>query len=220
VKLSRFSDGGSLVEKCYRFVTGYSLLCDFAAGLNPSFSLRRKGVMKCPRTGTPLKSVEIHGIVVDISEACGGVWFDNYELQKFDEVHEAGGDELEALMEQYRDDKIDRSARIYSPKHPEVMMMRRFFSARKEVEIDVCPMSGGVWLDAGELAKIRMTFPKESDREEATKAFVDKVTDQTDMAENLRESRVHAARARQFAHFFKWICPSHHIPGKQEGGAF
>ena len=40
--------------------------------------------MKCPRTGTELKEIEVGGVKVDISEACGGVWFNNFELQHFD----------------------------------------------------------------------------------------------------------------------------------------
>lgn len=44
-----------------------------------------------------MKPVEIDGIKVEISEGCGGVWFDNYELKKFDEAEEGAGAELVAL---------------------------------------------------------------------------------------------------------------------------
>ena len=47
--------------------------------------------MKCPRTGTDLKEIEIDGVKIDISESCGGVWFDNFELEKFDNVDKAAG---------------------------------------------------------------------------------------------------------------------------------
>ena len=38
--------------------------------------------MKCPRTGTDLKEIEIDGVKIDISESCGGVWFDNFERRE------------------------------------------------------------------------------------------------------------------------------------------
>ena len=128
--------------------------------------------MKCPRTGTPLREVEIDGIKVDLSEGCGGVWFDAFELTKFDEVHETAGDELAALMRQYRSDDIDHSARLRSPRHPEVVMMRRYYSPARHIEIDECPQSGGIWLDAGELCQLRELFPTDAERKAAVQSYV------------------------------------------------
>jgi len=176
--------------------------------------------MKCPRTGTELKEIEIDGIKVDISEACGGVWLDNFELKKFDEVHESAGQKLIELMSQYKSDGIDLSQRLNSPRHPEVVMMRRFFSPKREIEIDECPQSGGIWLDAGELTKIHELFPTEEDREKAGKEFVDEVFEKSGMGEMLKESEESQQKARRIANMFRWLCPSHYIPGKQDGGAF
>ena len=108
--------------------------------------------MKCPRTGTDLKEVEIDGVKIDISESCGGVWFDNFELEKFDNVDKAAGAELVELLAKYTDKELDLEPRLQSPRHPEVTMMRQFYSPAQRIEIDVCPQSGGVWLDPGELA--------------------------------------------------------------------
>ena len=47
--------------------------------------------MKCPRDSGDMKEIEKDGVVVDICENCTGVWFDNREFEKFDEVHEKGG---------------------------------------------------------------------------------------------------------------------------------
>ena len=176
--------------------------------------------MKCPRTGTQLKEVEIGGIKVDISEACGGVWLDNFELKKFDEVRESAGQQLIELMSQYRSDDIDLSQRLSSPRHPEVVMMRRFFSPKRLIEIDECPQCGGIWLDAGELTKIRELFPTEEDREKAGKEFVDEVFDNSGIREMLEESKENEQKAGRIANMFRWLCPSHYIPGKQDGGAF
>jgi len=112
---------------------------------------------------------------VHISEACGGVWFDNFELKHFDEVHESAGEKLIELMSQYKNDDIDLSQRLNSPRHTEVVMKRRFFSPKRQIEIDECPQCGGIWLEAGELTKIRELFPTERDRKKAGKEFLDEV---------------------------------------------
>ena len=176
--------------------------------------------MKCPRTGTELKTITIEGVTVDLSEACGGVWFDNWELIKFDEVHETGGEALSKLMEQHKSDDVDLSKRLNCPKCEGMVMARHFYSAKREIEIDRCPSCGGIWLDAGELAKIRELFPTEADREKASQALVEETAASTDFQKMLAESEEQAASARKFANLFSWLCPSKYIPGKQDGAAF
>ncbi|MEQ9823570.1 MAG: zf-TFIIB domain-containing protein [Puniceicoccaceae bacterium] len=176
--------------------------------------------MKCPRTGTDLKTITISGITVDFSEACGGVWFDNYELIKFDEAHEQGGAELVALMEQHRNDAVDLNARLHCPKCKTIVMARHFYSPLREIEIDRCPNCGGVWLDAGELAKIRENFPSQCDRERASQALVDAAFADPAFQAQLSDSQAKVDAARKFAHLFAWLCPSRYLPGKQDGAAF
>ena len=130
--------------------------------------------MKCPRTGTDLK-IEIDGVKIDISESCGGVWFDNFELEKFDNVDKAAGAELVSYLLSTRTKSWTSSLGFKSPRHPEVTMMRQFYSPAQRIEIDVCPQSGGVWLDPGELAHMRLLYPSEDDRREATQQFFDEI---------------------------------------------
>ena len=40
------------------------------------------------------------------------------------------------------------------PRCPDQALERKFFSDRKEVEIDQCPKCNGLWLDAGEFTRI------------------------------------------------------------------
>lgn len=127
----------------------------------------------CPRTGTAMEEVTINGVELNISPACGGIWFDNWELEKFDEVHETAGDELLELVEKYSKPGVDLpEQRLKSPRAEGVVMMRRFFGTKRKVEIDECPATGGIWLDAGELAAIRSTYPTEAERKAAAGAFV------------------------------------------------
>jgi Zn-finger nucleic acid-binding protein len=97
---------------------------------------------------------------------CGGIWFDRYELMKVDESQESAG---EALLGIERDEglAVDPGKRLRCPKNGDAVMMRHFFSAKRQVVVDECPRCGGHWLDPGELATIRTEFASEEEREQA-----------------------------------------------------
>jgi Zn-finger nucleic acid-binding protein len=111
--------------------------------------------LTCPRHVTPLRPVKIRGVTVDFCDDCGGVFFDRFELQRFDEDFEIAGDVLAQMMDEHRDIVLDVSARIRCPRHPDVVMMRRPFGPRVRIAIDECPQCGGIWMDAGELSAAR-----------------------------------------------------------------
>jgi Zn-finger nucleic acid-binding protein len=97
--------------------------------------------------------------------------------------------------------------------------MRHFFSVKKEVQVDECPGCGGIWLDAGELGKIRSLFETEQERHEAAEQyfaeiFGDKLKAMT------AEDEAKLQKARKISNMFRFICPSYYIPGKQDWGAF
>ena len=177
-------------------------------------------MLKCPRTGQPMVEVEIQGIVVDVSSGCGGVWFDNFELRKFDEQHEAAGQELMRLMEQYHQPVADPEKRLRCPKDSDIVMMRRFFSSKRLVALDECPACGGIWLDPGELAEIHKLYKTEAEREEAGQKFAHELAESSGLKQMVAEGQASAAQAQRFARAFRWICPSAYIPGKQSWGAF
>ena len=130
--------------------------------------------MKCPVCSSQLREKTVGDITVDICEGgCGGIWFDNFELKKFDEPHESAG---ETLLDIEQDESItfDHSKRLKCPKCDDIVMMRHFFSVKKEVEVDECPNCAGVWLDPGELGKIRDLFNTEEERHEAAKEYFER----------------------------------------------
>ena len=49
----------------------------------------------CPRCGDILTEKRFGDIALDGCSGCGGIWFDAFELQRVDEVHEAGDPLLE-----------------------------------------------------------------------------------------------------------------------------
>lgn len=156
-------------------------------------------MIKCPRTGEPMLEVEIDGVVVDVSTGCGGVWFDTMEVKKFDEQHEDAGEELIRLMEQYHKDFPNEEQRLRCPRGCDAVMMRRFFSPKRNVELDECPGCGGIWLDPGELAMIRTLFKTEAQRQEAGRAFVQELAQEAGLKDRDEHKRIKG--------MFTWMIP-------------
>ena len=128
--------------------------------------------MKCPRDGAVLDVQTIDGVTLDLCHSCGGLWLDRFELDKLDEPHEALAAELASFFAAHTGETVDHEQRLSCPHHPEVVMMRRFFSVRRQVELDECPQCAGIWLDAGELSVIRGQFSSEDERRAAAEAAV------------------------------------------------
>ena len=111
--------------------------------------------MKCPACFNQLSPVTIDKLTVDVCRrGCGGIWFDAFELQQVDEPNEAPGQWL-VNLERDPHLHVDLSRKRACPKCADVKLKRRFFSAKRRIEVDECPGCGGYWLDAGELEKIR-----------------------------------------------------------------
>jgi uncharacterized protein len=175
--------------------------------------------MKCPACKNSLTEKTVDGITVDVCQGgCGGIWFDQFELKKLDEPHEHAGEEL---LEIERDGAVvvDHNERRHCPKCTDTLMMRHFFSVKKQVEVDECQTCAGFWLDDGELAGIRTQFDSEAERSAAADAYFEEVFGQQ-LAAMRKESETKLEKARQIAKIFRFITPSYYIPGKQEGGAF
>ena len=52
--------------------------------------------MNCPACKRVLEQLTVGDVTVDACRGgCGGIWFDNLELEKFDEPHEAAGEVLQ-----------------------------------------------------------------------------------------------------------------------------
>ena len=122
--------------------------------------------MKCPACGNRLVQITVHGVTLDVCKgACGGIWFDAFELKKFDEPHETAGELLE--IERDPNVVVDKTRRYHCPKCADMVMARHFFTVRHEIEVDECPGCAGFWLDGGELDMIRSQFDSEAARDEA-----------------------------------------------------
>ncbi|MFC1677013.1 zf-TFIIB domain-containing protein [Planctomycetota bacterium] len=175
--------------------------------------------MKCPACSNDLKQVTLDNVTVDVCQnGCGGIWFDNFEIRKFDEPHESLGAEL-LNVEKDPAVVVDRSKRLKCPKCDDIVMMRHFFSVKKQVEVDECPGCAGIWLDVGELGTMRSLFNTEQERHDAAEEYFDDIFGDK-LAAMKAKNQVELEKARKIAKTFRFICPTKYIPGKQDWGAF
>ena len=100
-------------------------------------------------------------------------------------------------------------------------MMQNYNCIDKKVEVDECPGCAGTWLDFGELLKIRSQFSNEEQRKKAADKYIDDVFLKNQDFQTMRqESKEKLGKARRFANFFRFFCPSYYIDGDQDWGAF
>jgi Zn-finger nucleic acid-binding protein len=167
--------------------------------------------MECPACKRQLQEVTVGDVTVDVCQGgCAGIWFDNYELRKFDEPHEEAG---ETLLDVERDEnvRVDHAERRNCPKCGDVVMMRHFFSVKKAVELDECPGCGGMWLDAGELGQIRGLYSSEEERRQAAQEYFDEVFGGE--MEKMKAQTEHST-ANRVANVLKFLSPSYYFSGK------
>lgn len=124
-----------------------------------------KQIINCPACGCAMTKIFIpeENINIDIClDGCGGIYFDNRELNKFDERHE----NIDIILEQIKGKEfkpVDTTQKRICPvcKTP---MVKHFMSIKREVEIDDCYACGGKFLDNGELEKIRAQYKDNEER--------------------------------------------------------
>lgn len=150
--------------------------------------------MKCPACDYTLSPLNVGKLTVDVCQGgCGGIWFDNFEVQKvYTPVNFEGAalTHLElnessdlavtvegapfAHIERDQSRAVDYDRPRECPKCPGIVMKRHFFSGKRQVKVDKCPKCSGVWLDAGELTMIREENETAEARENAAKSYLGK----------------------------------------------
>ncbi len=105
--------------------------------------------MKCPACSYPLIIVEFSEIELDCCQNCGGVWFDDGELDLL--LENAGKGDLEAGLFSGRSNSAggDGGKKRRCP----VCRRKMKMTEQNEVVIDYCS-GDGLWFDKGELAAL------------------------------------------------------------------
>lgn len=126
--------------------------------------------MNCPVCQEKLTREIINTIEIDLCKrGCGGLWFDRFEIKKFDEPHEIN---ISTQIKKTKD-HFKKSHERSCPKCEGVVLMTRFSSIKQKVEINECANCAGIWLDGGELSQIRNEFQTEQDRILAAEKFAE-----------------------------------------------
>jgi uncharacterized protein len=110
--------------------------------------------MKCPACFNLLTPYQAGQVAVDVCEGgCGGLWLDAFELQRL--AADSTGDARFLLHITHDPNlQLDPGHKRDCPRCAGIKLKRRFFSPKRQIEVDECPGCGGLWLDAGELQKI------------------------------------------------------------------
>lgn len=125
--------------------------------------MERTSLVKCPACNHLLTNRHLNGVLIDVCDGgCGGMWLDAFELNRLDESHEVEDDRLirPLLNPESNPSPADKRS---CPRCVSAVMRRHFFSAQRDIEVDTCPQCGGVWLDCGELQRIRVEKSARSD---------------------------------------------------------
>ena len=127
--------------------------------------------MDCPKCPGKLETIKIEGVKIDKCYVCEGLWFDDKELKEVikkdfksldffdfdkndaDDIDEENvdGTEIKGVVKQ-----LD----MMPGKCPccRESLNREKYKSMAEIDVDVCPKCHGVWLDGGEIKKLRNTF--------------------------------------------------------------
>jgi len=175
--------------------------------------------MICPECNNTLQKMTVNDVTLDVCKhGCGGVWFDDQEIQKFDEPHESDGNLL-LDIERNLDLEIDHAKRLDCPNCDNIIMARHFYSVAMSVEIDECYNCGGIWLDFGELSAIGRMYDSEEEKIAATQKYFDEILGKEIKAMQTKNEE-DLIRIKRIVNIFRFICPSYYIPGNQDWGAF
>ncbi len=175
--------------------------------------------MKCPACEHDLTEMTIQELEIDICKGgCGGIWFDNWEIQRVDEPHEGLGEDL-LDIETDPEIVVDHTKKRLCPKCDGMPLMRHFFSVKQNVEVDECPSCGGFWLDPGELADIRSLFRNEEELKEAAENKFDEMFNK-EFGSMMVQREQRLEKAKSVARLFRFLLPSYYLPGDQDWGAY
>ena len=135
--------------------------------------------MKCPACQNTLTEIKAGDVFVDVCQGgCGGVWFDEFELKKFDEPHEFAG---EAILSAARNPStiFDSNQIRHCPRCAGEELCRRYYDIKGQVEVDQCLRCSGIWLDVGELGSVRSQYTTEAERQQAADNYLAGLMDTT-----------------------------------------
>lgn len=162
--------------------------------------------MNCPGCGNKMEKVTAGDITVGACRnGCGGLWFDKSELKKLSDLHRTVG---AVLLDIERDVgiRVDHYKMRMCPACEGIIMVRHFYSFRKNVAVDECPNCGGLWVDYGNLGAIRSQFGSEEEKIKAADDYFYEIL-AIELQRMREESEEKQQKACEFALLFRFLCP-------------
>ena len=107
--------------------------------------------LKCPIcSNEQLTKHTENGTLIDYCEKCGGNWLDKGELNKITHPHD-GDIEFCTVIP---DTNATPSSLTCPSCGDNVKLEKRYFIEYSKIQIDYCPVCGGIWLNKGDLEQI------------------------------------------------------------------
>lgn len=116
--------------------------------------------LRCPACRTSLTPASDPSVPLEIDSCsgCQGLWFDADELRDFFSSSSLNKQFVLPPSRYENHGTIDISVRARRcPRCPQQALMRKEVET---IEVDECPICRGIWLDAGEIAKLITTYEK------------------------------------------------------------
>jgi Zn-finger nucleic acid-binding protein len=123
-----------------------------------------------PKAGVPMTPFMLdEGVEIDICPMTKGIWFDLGELRVLTGL---------AADLPYFKDALEHSRETIWPSPSAPCRLREIkFHPEFEVVIDYCPQSGGIWLDRGELDKLKLIAAQIGDPKSKVLGLVRRMAD-------------------------------------------
>jgi Zn-finger nucleic acid-binding protein len=92
--------------------------------------------------------------MLDVCHSCGGIWFDHHELEKINADY-PNADHTVATFVYDPHARVDENRARSCPRCDGATLEQKLYNLGSGVIMDCCPRCKGIWLDHGELEKIR-----------------------------------------------------------------
>ena len=111
----------------------------------------------CPVCETVnLETIEVEGVEQDFCSQCNGIWLDKGEAAEIAE----GVQDFPDFDWSWANKKISKKK---SPRFPDQFMWELPYIQGKNLKIDYCEASGGMWLDCSEIAELEIIVADNTD---------------------------------------------------------
>ena len=135
---------------CHKQLNQKSRICPHCGGENPHKPTH--AILFCPCCHAELEEHAYRGSVIDVCPQCAGLWLDSEEFAFHTSERDTFADS--SIPRTYNKKPVERNKNYLKCVRCDALMTRRNFRKISGVLIDIC-RDHGVWLDAGELERIR-----------------------------------------------------------------